>query len=188
MFRNPRPVLVWGSLAWLAPCAPARRVTCGNTPVPCRSAGKCGEYVRKLGSRACSWGMPPPLTSTFAGGGGIERRRTTAPLTFCDTSRWTCSHAVSPAMGMGPPDARGLVSLDVVVDCSRDVVDAEGHARRRVEARATKSGVKSTCWCSWLGLVASSSSSWAAVWPSFRLGCRTEVSGTAAAAAKSMSS
>lgn len=57
-----------------------------------------------------------------------------------------------------------------------------------VERRTTSSGTNSTCWCSWSGLPASSSSSSAAVAPSWRRGCRTDVSGTAAASANSMSS
>jgi hypothetical protein len=36
----------------------------------------------------------------------------------------------------------------------------------RLEARATSSGVNTTCWCTWSGLVASSISSSAAVLPS----------------------
>ena len=61
-------------------------------------------------------------------------------------------------------------------------------AQPSVDARATSSGVKSTCRWVCSGLVASSSTSSAAVRPSSWRGWRTEVSGTAAAAANSMSS
>jgi hypothetical protein len=58
-----------------------------------------------------------------------------------------------------------------------------------VDWRTISSGSKITCWCWWLSPAAASSSSiLAAVRPSCWRGWRTEVSGTAAAAAKSMSS
>ena len=61
-------------------------------------------------------------------------------------------------------------------------------AELSVEARATSSGWNTTCWCRCCSSVVSASSSWAAVRPSSSRGCRTEVSGTAAAEANSMSS
>jgi hypothetical protein len=57
-----------------------------------------------------------------------------------------------------------------------------------VEALATNSGVNVTWVCACSGFVASSMTSWAAVRPSSWRGWRTDVSGTAAAAANSMSS
>ena len=58
----------------------------------------------------------------------------------------------------------------------------------RVEARTMSSGTNVTPWCSWASSIVSAIRSSVAVRPSLSRGCRTEVRGTAAAAAKSMSS
>jgi hypothetical protein len=67
-------------------------------------------------------------------------------------------------------------------------VEPPAETQPSVEALATNSGVNVTCVCACSGFVASSMTSWAAVRPSSWRGWRTDVSGTAAADANSMSS
>ena len=67
-------------------------------------------------------------------------------------------------------------------------VEPPAESQPSVEALATNSGVNVTWVCACSGFVASSMTSWAAVRPSSWRGWRTDVSGTAAADANSMSS